>query len=264
MVLPNDSDPSVICAVEDLPLPRSRSDWALFLDVDGTLLEIASTPWSVHIPPDLLRLLASLKDVLGGALALVSGRTIADLDRLFAPLRFTAAGQHGGEVRITDDGPVMRPGDDLSLAEFDAVIGEFARTRRGVIVERKGLSTAVHYRLAEERREELRQFITAWLVNHRIGFQLVEGRAVFEVKLAQTSKLTAVGYLIRCQPFSGRVPIFVGDDRTDEDGFAAVIALGGQALHVGSGRASIANWRISDPAGVRAWLGRVVEALGHA
>jgi trehalose 6-phosphate phosphatase len=183
----------------------------LFLDVDGTLIEFASTPDSVVVPPALLEELASLENRLGGALALVSGRQIVDLDALFAPLNLRASGVHGGEIRYEPGGAVARLasaqlGDDI-WDGLQQVIARFP----GSFSENKGYSFAVHYRFATASVNEvctaLRDFV------RRIPtppLEVVAGRLVFEIKLAGFDKGSAIERFMMRNPFAGRTPIFTG------------------------------------------------------
>jgi trehalose 6-phosphate phosphatase len=243
-------------------LPEPSPGWALFLDVDGTLLDIAPSPSLVEVPPGLPGLLERLARLLDGALALVSGRSLADLDRLFGPLPIAMAGQHGAEIR--------RPGHDIEIpgAANDALSGllpeieAYARARAGLLVENKGRTIAVHYRMAPEFARELGRFLTGLIGDHA-GLEIVAGLRVFELRARGADKGAAIRHLMQSAPFTGRLPVFIGDDTTDEDGFAAVLRRGGHAIRVGFDGDSLASCRIADVAGVRAFLARTAARLGQ-
>jgi trehalose 6-phosphate phosphatase len=230
---------------------------SLFLDVDGTLIEFAPTPDTVVVPPALLEQLASLENRLGGALALVSGRQIVDLDALFAPLNLRASGVHGSEIRYEPGGAVARLastqlGDEI-WNDLQRVIARFP----GSFSENKGYSFAVHYRFANASANEfckaLRDFV------RRIPtppLEVVAGHFVYEIKLAGIDKGSAIERFMMRNPFAGRTPIFIGDDRIDQPGFDKVTALGGVAYSVGAELLGVSGW-FSRPTAVRAWLERL-------
>lgn len=235
-------------------LPAIRTDWALFLDVDGTLLDFAETPDKVAVPADLLDILQGVYNRLGGAVALVSGRPIATLDRLFAPLRLPAAGQHGAELRATPLGEIIGTPPPSHLTDVSAVLQRFAATHPGILVEDKNASVAVHYRKAPQFRDELEAFTRAAIATNNEHMEILEAVMAFDVKLRSVDKGRAVAWFMQRPPFIGRVPVFVGDDHTDEYGFAAVSARGGYAIQVGTSRPRVTPWHISAPAELRHWL----------
>jgi trehalose 6-phosphate phosphatase len=241
--------------------PGPNANWALFLDVDGTLLDIASDPASVEVPPGLLTTLSLLRETLGGALALVSGRAIADLDRLFFPLELAAAGQHGAEMRLAPGGKVETLVNDEPIRLVEGPIEDYVRLWPGVLLERKGLSLAVHYRHAPESRAMLRQYLVDTLRYHKSSLTMLEGRMVFDLKSPGVTKGTAIARLMLTEAFRRRVPVFIGDDRTDEYGFATVNQAGGYTIRVGTLDGSVARSQISDPAAVRAWLDHVIGSI---
>jgi trehalose 6-phosphate phosphatase len=243
------------------PLPTPHSDWALFLDIDGTLLELAPTPTAVVVPPDLPGLLGNLQHRLGGAVALVSGRSLADIDALFPSLALTAAGQHGAEIRVAGGATERLGPADGVLAGLMERVAAFAAARPGILVEDKGMTIAVHCRQVPGYQAELGQFLSDLAAEHADLLETIRGHRVFEIKPRNLSKRTAVEHLMRIAPFAGRLPLFIGDDRTDEDGFAAVRALGGHAIRVGQEEPTIATWRMADPAGVRVFLAQVAKSL---
>jgi trehalose 6-phosphate phosphatase len=236
------------------PLPAICADWALFLDVDGTLLDFADTPEQVTVPPDLFDLLPALYGFLGGSLALVSGRPIATLDRLFAPLRLPAAGQHGAELRAAALGGIVRTPPPSHLAEVSAGLRRFAATHPGILVEDKNASVAVHYRRAPQFRDELEAFTRAAIATNNEHMEILEAVMAFDVKLRSVDKGRAVAWFMNRPPFMGRLPVFIGDDHTDEYGFAEVTRRAGHAIQVGTSRPRITPWHLATPADLRQWL----------
>lgn len=241
-------------------LPEMRTDWALFLDVDGTLLDLAEAPDKVAVPDDLRRSLEALHCILDGAIAFVSGREIAVLDRLFAPLRLPAAGQHGAELRDTASGEIVGAGPPQHLADLVARLNEFAASRPGILVEDKGASVAVHYRQAPRYRGELQQFIQAAIAENGEDMEMLQAQMAFDIKRRSANKGHAVAWFMSRPPFRGRVPVFIGDDLTDEDGFDAVTARAGHAVQVGTARACVAPWHAATPSDLRLWLRTCVAA----
>jgi trehalose 6-phosphate phosphatase len=242
-------------------LPEPDPNWAVLLDIDGTMIDIAPTPADAVAPPELRATLAALYRALNGAVALISGRSLASIDALFDPLRLPAAGQHGAEIRpAPGEPPTGEAGEPF--AHLKPAIEAFAAVRPGLIIEFKGMAIAAHYRLAPQYRDELRRFLADCIAGETAPIEILEGRAVFEVKLRTTSKRTAVLELMRAPAFAGRIPVFIGDDTTDEDGFAGVIALKGYPIKVGPGE-SLAARRIADPTAVRAWLKDIVRRLAQ-
>lgn len=239
-------------------LPPDAAHWALFLDLDGTLIDIADAPDGVSVPADLPPLLDRLSHLLGGALALVSGRPISDIDRLFSPYRFAAAGLHGLQLRL--------PGGQTASDEATDVDALRARARDlvaalpGTVLEDKGGTLALHYRGAPRHGEALRQGALA-LIAKRPDLSLLSGKMVLEIKPRGIAKGKAVKKLASLAPFAGRTPIFVGDDVTDRDGFKAVRELGGRAVLVGDPKMAAACLVLADPDAVRAWLARLAGRL---
>ena len=234
-------------------LPPFAPDWAIFLDVDGTLLEHAERPDAVRVQSAVLRLLETLQRGAGGALALISGRAIADVDRLFAPLALPLAGQHGVERRDAA-GRLHRhafPSDLLRRAA--ARIGEFAARHEGLFFEDKGTNLALHFRLAPQLAGAAHSAVRQAAAQLGGDFEVQEGRMVVELKPSGRDKGVAIEEFMREPPFAGRTPVFVGDDLTDEYGFGVINRLGGYAVKVGPG-ASAAPYRLADAGAVRAWL----------
>lgn len=243
-------------------LPEPNRNWAMFLDIDGTLLDLAPTPSQVRVPPDLPALLEALAGTLGGAVAVVSGRTLGDVDALLHPLTLAAAGQHGAEIR-RPDGAMERSAAGKNLSGLLPAIKSFTADRPGLLVEDKGMTIAVHWRQAPEHQDELGRFLDRLASEKQEGLEAIRGHRVFEIKPRAISKRTAVERFMETAPFAGRIPVAIGDDRTDEDGFAAALALGGQAIRVGVDAPSMATARIADPMRVRAFLKRIVEGLNE-
>ncbi len=234
----------------------------LFLDVDGTLLELAVTPDQVQVEPSLLRLLDHVRGALDGALALVSGRSIQRLDQLFAPLILPVAGLHGHERR--DAAGVMHSPllSRAPLAEARDSLQELLTAHPGLLLEDKGLALALHYRCAPQTQSRVRSAMCRVARDLAPDFELLEGDLVLELKPARSSKATAVEAFLREPPFAGRRPVYVGDDVTDFDGFAAVRRHDGIDVAVGS-RVS-ARWHLSGPAAVRGWLDALWRAWSAA
>jgi len=244
-------------AVQAVPLPTTA--WCLFLDVDGTLLELADHPGAVFVDPELRELLARLRAAANGAVALVSGRTIADLDRLFNDPSLLIAGMHGCERRDAKGELHVAPVALEQLSEVRAGLQRLAARHPGLLLEDKGAGLALHFLLARELEHELRakvSLLAAPLVPH---FTLLDGHAVIEVKPAAHTKDSAVSAYMEEAPFRGRQPIFIGDDQTDYGGFAAVRRFDGLAVAVGS-RVK-AEWWLPGPAAVRQWLGELASAV---
>lgn len=245
-----------------LPVPGARlraPDVALFLDVDGTLLHLADTPDAVTIERASIDLLARLHRACGGALALITGRRIADVDRLFAPLRLPVAGQHGFERRDAA-GRVRSHAHALpQIAVARARLQAFAARLPGVLIEDKGLTVAAHYRLAPRAGEAL-DALAERLAGESAGLlSLQRGKMLVELRPAGRHKGTAIGEFLDEPPFQGRAPVFIGDDLTDEHGFRVVNARGGLSIKVGEGP-SVAAARLPDVDAVRAWLARLAAA----
>jgi trehalose 6-phosphate phosphatase len=231
-----------------------QSNIALFLDVDGTLLEIAATPEAVRVPAALRNTLQLAAKREEGALALISGRTIAELDRLFAPLVFPAAGQHGVEIRDPEGNVSMPSIDAGQLDGAREVIRELVRHYKGLLLEDKGSALAVHFRQAPQFEHAALEVMGGLADQLREHFVLRDGKCVMELTPRGYSKRGAIEAFMRRPPFAGRTPLFIGDDVTDEDGFEAVNALGGYSVRVGDLAATAAKFRFSSVSTVVAWL----------
>lgn len=234
-------------------LPAFAPGWAIFLDIDGTLLEHVERPDAVRADPALGRLLAGLRAATGGALALISGRPLAVLDALFAPLCLAVAGQHGVERRDAGGNLHRHAISQEPLRRAVRQLGEFAARHAGLLLEDKGHSLALHYRLAPELGGAAREAVNRALAALGPEFEMQSGKLVFEIKPGGRDKGTAIEEFMGEPPFAGRVPVFIGDDATDEYGFAIVNRAGGHSIKVGPGE-SIASGRLGDAAAVREWL----------
>jgi trehalose 6-phosphate phosphatase len=235
-----------------------REPWCLFLDVDGTLLDFAATPDAVHVPPGLRRRLRALRDLLGGALALISGRTIVDLDELFAPLHLPLAGIHGLERR--DAAGVLHRHHEFQheLVAVRADLRQLVCAHPGLLLEDKGSALALHFRRAPQLAPVAQQAMQ--VLRARLGerFELLDGALCVELKPSKPDKATAIAAFMDEWPFNGRVPVFIGDDLTDNDGFRIVQQRGGLTIAVGD-RVS-ADRQLLNPRAVSRWLGGLLES----
>ena len=229
---------------------------ALFLDLDGTLLEIAATPEQVVTPPGLPALLGNLHALLGGALAIVTGRSLRVTDRLLAPFAAAAAGEHGVSLRHYDGTREDMPAGVPVPEAWHAALKDAAVRWPGVLIEPKPHGVAVHYRLVPERADEVWRLVRALVSEDHPWFRLIPAREAVEIGPRATSKGQAVERLMTQPPFRGRRPIFIGDDFTDEAGMDAARRFGGEGLRV-------AEVFGGDPAAVRAWLLRGVDLLSR-
>jgi trehalose 6-phosphate phosphatase len=232
---------------------------AILLDIDGTLLDLAPTPREVWVPPGLSKTLNRLLARTSGALAMVSGRSLNDIDLIFAPDQFPAVGGHGAEMRVAADSESVAthaPPMDKELKRRLAVI---AKLSPGILLEDKGYSLALHYRLAphaEKAIYEAVSLIRADLPNAPI--EVLPGKCVCEIKHSGFNKATGVRELLTHEPFKGRRPLFVGDDVTDESVFSIMSELGGMAFSVGRRAKGVAGY-FDDPGDVRAWLAHLLD-----
>jgi trehalose 6-phosphate phosphatase len=227
---------------------------ALYLDVDGTILDIAPTPQAVEVPDWMVPLLTDLHERLEGAVAFVSGRNIADIDRLFAPLKLPAIGVHGGEIR-TPDGKLSY--DDALGAELAAAkpfLSVAIGSLPGVLLEDKHRALALHYRNVPERGREVLKLAELALAQIGPAFALIVGKCVVEIRPRHLTKGQGIERLMQVPPFLGRTPIFAGDDVSDEDAFEAVNRMGGISVRIGEPARTAATCRLSDPEQLRRWL----------
>jgi trehalose 6-phosphate phosphatase len=259
-----DADPQLLRFEPPWREPVDLERTALLLDVDGTVLDIAETPDSVVVPPALLDTLRELHARTNGALAFVSGRSIGNLDRLFAPLRLPAIGAHGMESRCSSTSDIVRAdGTTLGAALRDRLAALAARDR-GILVEDKGSSLALHYRLAPQQGPFLDRAVAAIVARERPGeLEIIHGKSVVEVKPSTLNKGAAVAVLMRVPPFAQRMPLFVGDDTTDLTAFAELQRLGGRGFAVGHKVAGTAG-TFATPREVRSWLASLCGRDGNA
>ncbi|HEX3844219.1 MAG TPA: trehalose-phosphatase [Steroidobacteraceae bacterium] len=240
--------------IENLPL----SAIALFLDVDGTLLEIAATPQAVSVPDDLRERLRALFVASGGAVALVSGRAISDLDALFAPLTLPAAGLHGFEHRGASGAQRRRQAPSAgALESARAAMLHLVRPHPGLRVEDKRFALALHYRDAPDLEQRVLAAMRQIAAHTEGQLELQRGKMVVELRPAGATKAQAVAAFLAEPPFGGRLPIFIGDDLTDEPAFELVNQLGGLSAVVDAARPSAALARLTDVTAVRGWLARL-------
>ncbi|MEO8017579.1 MAG: trehalose-phosphatase [Pseudomonadota bacterium] len=250
--------PREAAAVHAVPLPTSA--WCLFLDVDGTLLELADHPGAVSVDPELIRLLERLRAVAGGAVALISGRTMADLDQLFGELGLPLAGMHGCERRDAAGSLHVAPIALEQLADVREGLRRLASRHPGLLLEDKGAGLALHFLKAPQLEHEVRAEVALLAAPLVPRFMVLDGHAVIEVKPAAHTKDSAVTSFMEEDPFRGRQPIFIGDDQTDYGGFAAVRRFDGLAIAVGSRVKS--DWWLPGPAAVRQWLEHLAAQAG--
>jgi trehalose 6-phosphate phosphatase len=233
---------------------------ALFLDIDGTLLDIAPTPERVRMDPALAALLPAVASYLGNAVALVTGRSIRDTDRLFGELVLPVAGQHGCERRDAHGTLHLHAPKAATVGKLRMLMADFAARHEGLWLEDKGSTLAVHYRGAPQLASHVHQVMRAQMgFAEQEGFRLQPGKRLVEVRPGNRDKGTAIRDFMKEAPFHGRLPIFVGDDRTDEQGFAFVRSLRGIAVKVGAGT-TVANYRLANVEAVREWLYRMLPA----
>ncbi len=241
---------------QNLPLPpdiqaiSGERPLALFLDFDGTLIDIAPTPDGITVPPDLAARLTSLAEQLEGRLALVSGRAIPDLQDHLGIVGIACAGSHGSDCRAADGTPIGDEPDALS-DEVLHEVGAFAAAN-GFALEDKPHGTALHYRANPELEEQGLAFAHALALQH--GLAVKRGKCVIELVAQGADKAGAVRNLMQFAPFAGAFPVFVGDDITDEDGMRAAVEMGGFGIAVGDRPSENAVYALANPAAVQQWL----------
>lgn len=237
-----------------LPLPPAPNPkWAWFFDIDGTLIELASEPASLDVGHSLPALLEALYERTGGALALVSGRSLDNIQKLIAPFRLPMSGCHGIE-RMLADGSILRPAAAPEIAAARERLSQFAEAHPGTVLEDKGLALAIHFREVPHLAADCKAVIEEVAVGSLGWFS---GKMVYEVKPKAYDKGYAIKAFLEMEPFRGRTPVFLGDDQPDEFGFAAVRSLGGVAVLVGAPRPTRASHRLDSVSAVHAWLNRL-------
>ncbi len=238
------------------PLVSDLRRCAILLDIDGSILDIAPSPQQVWVPVELRRTLSRLADLTDGAVALVSGRTINDIDLIFSPLQFAAIGVHGAEIRVSGDADVQTRVMPLSKA-LKRKLATVAELGPGILVEDKGYSLALHFRLAPEKGRAVLEAIDKLCSDVPNGsIEILPGKLVVDIKPAAINKGNAVNELMQHLPFAGRRPIFIGDDTTDLPVFGIIPKFGGRAYSVGGIVADV-DGHFDRPETVRAWLARI-------
>lgn len=228
------------------PPPDLPPNAALLLDLDGTLLDIAATPEAVVVPPDLPAVLRRLRARLGDAVAVVTGRPVAQIDALLGDAPYAVAGEHGGAIRAAPDEPLRRADLPELPPDWLALAAEVVARHPGARLEPKARGFVLHYRQVPEAGASLQAAALAILGARAASYALLPAHMAWEVKPRGADKGTAVTRLLRDAPFRGRVPVYIGDDVTDEDGMRAAREHGGLGLRVDA--------TFGDPAGVRRWL----------
>jgi trehalose 6-phosphate phosphatase len=236
-----------------MDLPPLPADAALFLDVDGTLVELAAAPDAVRIEAKLIDTMAALSQRLDGAVALISGRAVTGLDQLFSPLSLPMSGSHGLERRDAA-GRTTRPDPLPDMRTVLARFIEFADFNPGVIVEDKLLSAALHFRKSPSAGKAAIALAEQLLGELDSALMIQLGKMMVEVRPSGADKGSAIAAFMEEAPFSGRIPVFIGDDITDENGFKIINARGGLSVRVGNGGPTIAKYRLADVGAVLQWL----------
>src|SRR6266581_877255 len=257
-LLPDDEE-----TLEAVPVPRllvpHLGETAVLLDIDGTLLELMPTPREVWVPPGLSETLNRLAQLTSGALAMVSGRSLNDIDLIFAPDVFRAVAGHGAEMRLSVGSEAVATHAPPMDKELKRRLAAIARLSPGILLEDKGYSLALHYRLAPHAEKAIYaavSLIRADLPNAPI--EVLPGKCVCEIKHSGFNKATGVLELMTHEPFRGRRPIFIGDDVTDETVFAIMPDLDGLAFSVGRRAQGVAD-HFDEPRDVREWLARLLD-----
>jgi trehalose 6-phosphate phosphatase len=248
---------------DQVPVPRSLvpqlDEIALLLDIDGTLLDLMPTPREVWVPPELAVTLNGLVAATSGALALVSGRSLNDIDLIFAPARFPAVGGHGAEMRLTAEDDAAAPLAPQLDKELKRRLAAIARISPGILLEDKGYSLALHYRLAPHAKDAIEAGIALIRADMpEAAVEVLPGKCVFEIKPAGFTKANGVRALMQHAPFAGRRPLFIGDDVTDESVFAIMPEMEGLAFSVGR-RADGVNGHFDAPRDVREFLAQLLD-----
>jgi trehalose 6-phosphate phosphatase len=244
----------------NLERPAPSADWALLLDLDGTLIDIARSPMQVRVEPGLVPLLQRLGGLLNGAVGVVTGRQIEQVEVLLAPFFPPTAGVHGTQLRLSLANPIETLAPDVPeylLRELRALFALMP----GVTVEAKGAVVAIHYRLAPNERDRIEALLKTVVSASNCALVLSHGRMVFELVPRGFSKNSGVRALCALPAFEGRKPIMIGDDVSDEDGFTAAIQLGGMGLKVAGEHFPASDSQFSGPQDVRDWLAYVVDEL---
>ena len=249
--------PNLVSAASELA--RRLDGCALLLDIDGTLLDLAPTPREVWVPPGLAKTLNRLLEKTSGALALVSGRSLNDIDLIFAPEQFPAVGGHGAEMRLSTNSEAVATHAPPMDKELKRRLAAIAKLSPGILLEDKGYSLALHYRLAPHAEKAIYEAVSLIRADLPIApIEVLPGKCVCEIKHSGFNKASGVLELMTHEPFKGRRPIFIGDDVTDESVFAIMPDLGGLAFSVGRRAKGVAG-HFDEPRDVREWLAHLVD-----
>jgi trehalose 6-phosphate phosphatase len=249
--------------MQSLPAFLSPSETAFFFDFDGTLVELAPTPDGVLVPQTLIESLAELRRLSKGAVAIVSGRGIDSIDGYLGMPDLPVAGLHGAERRDAS-GDIVRLGfDDERLLHMERVLADVVKAHPGTLLEIKGAALALHYRSAPLAEPVAREVTQRLVAEHADAYMVQPGKMVYEIKPKNVDKGRALSAFLDEPPFAGRMPVFAGDDLTDEKGFAVVNARGGVSIKVGAG-ATAAQARAESVGGFLAWLSSIVAAARSA
>jgi len=249
--------------MQALPAFLSPTETAFFFDFDGTLVDLAPTPDGVQVQPEAIALLAELRRLTNGAVAIVSGRGIDSIDGFLGMPDLPIAGLHGAERRDAN-GDTQRIGfNGERLLRMEQVLAEVVNANPGMLLEIKGAALALHYRNAPDREPVAREATTKLVADYPDAYVLQPGKMVYEIKPKDVDKGRALRAFLDEPPFTGRRAVFAGDDLTDEKGFAVVNERGGLSIKVGGGD-TIANSRIGSVSALIAWLEEIVAAARNA
>jgi trehalose 6-phosphate phosphatase len=249
--------------MQALPAVLSPSETAFFFDFDGTLVELAPTPAGILVQPEVIELIAGLRRLTQNAVAIVSGRGIDDIDSFLGMPDLPIAGLHGAERRDAN-GDTQRTGfNDERLLHMEQVLAGVVNANPGLLLEIKGAALALHYRNAPERETVAREATARLVADYPGSYVLQPGKMVYEIKPKDVDKGRALRAFLDEPPFAGRMPVFAGDDLTDEKGFAVVNEYGGVSIKVGGGD-TIAHTRVASVSALLAWLASIVEAARRA
>jgi trehalose 6-phosphate phosphatase len=241
------TDPMIDPALGELPPPERA---AYFLDFDGTLVDIAPTPQSVQVDPALPGHLAALRLLCGDAVAIVTGRPIAEVEGFLPGAAYAVAGEHGTALRPSPSAEIDRIRLDPLPPDWLVAAGQLAASHPGALLEPKRHGFALHYRAAPHTGASLQAALKTLVAQDSAGYEMIAAKMAWEVRPRGVDKGSAVRTLMQHAPFAGRVPVFIGDDVTDEDGMDAAREMGGVGLRVPE--------VFGDPAGVRAWIAKIV------
>lgn len=244
-----------------IPPPQPKKEWAYFLDVDGTLVDIAEAPDKIHVDEALIELITMLHQACQGALALISGRSLFDLDSVVRSLRVPMSGQHGIERRDSAGKLWLHATPPEAKSTIKAALQPILARHTGLCLEDKGLTLALHYRKAPHLATYAQKLLYRLSRTCSNTLELQHGKCVVELKPIGIDKGTAIAEYLDEAPFLGRCPVFIGDDLNDELGFSEINRVKGISVKVGKGP-SCARYRLPDVAAVRNWLLEAIEDQG--